>query len=161
MENKHMYIGNIKPELDTIFVFGSNPEGRHGAGSAYIALRYFGAIYRRGEGLYGNSYALPTTELRYDYQDKDADGVSRHSMNEEHIIEHIKRMYKTAKEHPDKKFKVAYRNQPDEVTLCGYSGKELSSLFNEAGPIPNNVYFSQEWIENGLINLNNFEKPEE
>lgn len=31
------YEGNITPSDDTIFVFGSNPEGRHGAGSAYVA----------------------------------------------------------------------------------------------------------------------------
>ena len=33
---KH-YTGNIIPEPNTIFVFGSNPEGRHGAGAAKVA----------------------------------------------------------------------------------------------------------------------------
>ena len=28
------YTGNITPGKDIIFVFGSNPEGKHGAGSA-------------------------------------------------------------------------------------------------------------------------------
>ena len=32
------YTGNIYPSEDTIFVFGSNPEGIHGAGSAKVAL---------------------------------------------------------------------------------------------------------------------------
>lgn len=29
---RKFYIGNITPEANTIFVFGSNPEGRHGGG---------------------------------------------------------------------------------------------------------------------------------
>ena len=53
---KH-YTGNIIPEENTVFVFGSNPEGRHGAGAAKIAKEKFGAIYGQGEGLQGSSYA--------------------------------------------------------------------------------------------------------
>lgn len=143
------YKGNITPEEGTIFVFGSNPEGRHGAGSARVAREHFGAIYGQGEGLQGSAYALPTTELRYDMQDK----YSRYSMNPETIIDNIKRMYQCAEEHPEWKFKVAYRNQPDEVTLCGYSGRELMSLFKTAcnGNYPDNVYFSEEWANSGLL----------
>lgn len=58
------YEGNITPDKDTIFVFGSNPEGRHGAGAAKIAREQFGAQYGVGEGLTGSSYALPTKDLR-------------------------------------------------------------------------------------------------
>lgn len=141
------FTGNITPAEDTIFVFGSNPEGRHGAGSALVARIHFGAIYGQGEGLQGSSYALPTTELRYEYRDK----YSRYSMNPNTIIENIKRMYDCARQHPDKKFKVAYRNQPDEVTLCGYSGRELMSLFKKAGEVPDNVYFSEEWVKSGCL----------
>lgn len=145
----NIYKGNITPEEGTIFVFGSNPEGRHGAGSAKVAREQFGAIYGQGEGLQGSAYALPTTELRYDMQDK----YSRYSMNPETIIDNIKRMYQCAEEHPEWKFKVAYRNQPDEVTLCGYSGRELMSLFKTAcnGNYPDNVYFSEEWANSGLL----------
>ena len=59
----NFYEGNIIPEENTIFVFGSNPEGHHGAGSARVAVQQFGAIYGQGEGLQGNAYALPTTDL--------------------------------------------------------------------------------------------------
>jgi hypothetical protein len=45
-----------------IFVFGSNLAGRHGAGSALAARRFHGAIYGRGVGLQGNSYAIPTKD---------------------------------------------------------------------------------------------------
>lgn len=60
----NVYTGNVRPDADTIFVFGSNPEGRHGAGAAKVAVKMFGAKYGQGEGLQGNSYALPTKELR-------------------------------------------------------------------------------------------------
>ena len=134
------YIGNINPEPNTVFVFGSNPEGRHGAGSARVAVMRFGAVYGKGEGLQGNAYALPTTDLR---------SLERMPLPE--IVEHIKKMYQCAREHPDKNFKVAYRNQPDEVTLCGYSGKELQMCFKAAGDIPENVWFSEEWINSGNL----------
>jgi len=42
-----------------IFVFGSNIEGRHSAGAAKKAMQW-GAVYGQGEGLYGNTYAIPT-----------------------------------------------------------------------------------------------------
>lgn len=45
-----------------IFVFGSNLAGRHGGGAARIALNRFGAVYGQGEGLQGNSYAIPTMQ---------------------------------------------------------------------------------------------------
>ena len=149
MKELKFYEGNIVPEDGTIFVFGSNPEGRHGAGSAAAARKFFGAIYGQGEGLQGNAYALPTTELRYEMRDK----YSRYSMSREQIVDNIKRMYACAKQNPDKKFKVAYRNQPDEVTLCGYDGRDLISMFKEAcdGNYPDNIYFSKEWVDSGLL----------
>lgn len=58
------YCGDITPEPNTIFVFGSNPEGRHGLGAAKIARLYFGAKYGIGEGFQGKSYAIPTKDLR-------------------------------------------------------------------------------------------------
>ena len=47
------YSGDITPQEDTIFVFGSNPEGIHGAGSARVAVNQFGAKYGQGEGIQG------------------------------------------------------------------------------------------------------------
>ena len=51
---------------EPVFVFGSNLAGRHGAGAALFAIRHRGAIYGRGEGLQGNSYAIPTKGHRLD-----------------------------------------------------------------------------------------------
>ncbi len=45
-----------------IFVFGSNLAGKHGGGAACVALNKFGAVYGQGEGLQGNSYAIPTVQ---------------------------------------------------------------------------------------------------
>ena len=146
-----VFKGNITPENGTIFVFGSNPEGRHGAGSAAVAVRYFGAQYGNGEGLQGNAYALPTTELRPDKQVKGY----RQSIPPEQIIASIIKMYQTADSMPDKNFKVAYRSMPDEVTLCGYSGSQLMTMFHEAaekyGGYPSNVWFSEEWANAGFL----------
>lgn len=56
------------PELIThlephqIFVFGSNTEGRHGAGAARQAMK-FGAIYGQARGRQGQTYAIPTKDL--------------------------------------------------------------------------------------------------
>lgn len=45
-----------------IFLFGSNQAGIHGAGAALVAKKKYGARQGMGEGLYGNSYALPTKD---------------------------------------------------------------------------------------------------
>lgn len=43
-----------------IFVFGSNEAGIHGAGAAGWAAKHRGAVWSRGYGRYGQSFALPT-----------------------------------------------------------------------------------------------------
>lgn len=140
------YIGNIEPEPNTIFVFGSNPEGRHGAGAAKIARENFGAIYGVGEGLQGNAYALPTKDLRV----KENNGYR--SISKEQIIENIKKLYKCANEHPDLDFKIAYRNV-FEKSLNGYSGVEMMKMFDAAGEMPSNIWFSKEWWEYYMYHL--------
>jgi hypothetical protein len=140
------YEGNIKPEPNTVFVFGSNPEGRHGAGAAKIARTQFGAIYGQGEGLQGNAYALPTKDLRI----KENRGFK--SISAEQIIESIKKLYEVAKQNPNKQFKVAYRNTT-ETSLNGYTGLEMIEMFNNAGNIPTNIIFSKEWFDTGKLNI--------
>lgn len=43
-----------------IFVFGSNTAGHHNGGASWTALQRFGAVEGQGEGLQGQSYAIPT-----------------------------------------------------------------------------------------------------
>ena len=45
-----------------IFVFGSNLAGRHGKGAALYARQHHGAIYGKGFGRQGMSYAIPTKD---------------------------------------------------------------------------------------------------
>lgn len=177
MNNKiNFYTGNIQPEEDTIFVFGSNPKGIHGTGSACVAVLYFNAKYGVGEGPQGNAYALPTKDLdkasklghyypqegdqlyidlmsyynEHDFSDVLNNPVER-SISPKEILESIKKLYKYANENPTKKFKIAYRNKPSEFTLNGYFGGEMIELFKQAGDIPNNIYFSKEWVDSGLF----------
>ena len=141
------YTGFITPDANTIFVFGSNPEGRHGAGAAKVARESFGAVYGQGEGLQGNSYALPTKDLRVTANN------GLRSISREQIIENIKKLYDVARSMPEKTFKVAYTNGATEVTLNGYSGQEMVEMFLSAGEIPSNVQFSENWkpmLEQGV-----------
>ena len=142
------YTGNILPMRDVIFVFGSNPEGRHGAGAARTALLRFGAVYGQGEGLQGYAYAIPTKDLRV------TDNNGYRSIPPEKIIESIRKMYECARQHPDKRFMVAYRNTYSR-SLNGYTGIEIIRMFLSAGLIPENVWFSQEWKETGMFNQTN------
>lgn len=49
-------------KINEIFVFGSNLEGRHKRGAAKQALQW-GAIYGRGIGPAGKTYAIPTRKF--------------------------------------------------------------------------------------------------
>lgn len=49
-------------EDNEIFVFGSNANGNHYGGAARVAFDKFGAEWGIGEGLTGNTYALPTLD---------------------------------------------------------------------------------------------------
>lgn len=45
-----------------VFVFGSNLAGMHGGGAARVAMQHFGAVWGKGVGLQGQSYAIPTMQ---------------------------------------------------------------------------------------------------
>ena len=139
------YKGDITPSPSTVFVFGSNPEGRHGAGAAKVARLRFGAVYGQGEGLQGSAYALPTKDLRV----KQNNGLR--SIPAARIRESINKLYRCANTHPDKKFMIAYRNTYSR-SLNGYTGIEMIQMFIDAGPIPDNIYVSEEWYLTGLFN---------
>jgi Na+-driven multidrug efflux pump len=52
--------GTLPQQKSTIFVFGSNLAGRHGAGAALVAAQKFGAKYGIAYGRTGRCYAIPT-----------------------------------------------------------------------------------------------------
>lgn len=53
-------ISELRP--DEVFVFGSNLEGMHGGGAAWVAFQKFGAVLGCGVSLRGQSYAIPTMQ---------------------------------------------------------------------------------------------------
>lgn len=140
------YTGNITPADDVIFVFGSNPEGRHGAGAAKIARTQFGAVYGQGEGLQGRAYAIPTKDLRV----RENNGYR--SISGPQITESIRRMYDVARENAHLRFCIAYRNTYSR-SLNGYTGIEMIRMFLDAagGQMPDNIWVSEEWYNTGMF----------
>jgi hypothetical protein len=130
--NRKTYIGRLKTLApNQIFVFGSNTEGRHGAGSAKVAFKYFGAIYGQSQGIQGQSYAIITKDLT----------ESRHPSILTTVIEaQIKMLYDYAKRNKDKEFLIAY--SADSILLNGYSLTEMATMF-KCSRIPRNIIFEK------------------
>lgn len=116
----------IKP--GEIFVFGSNLAGRHGAGAAYDAMRFYGAILYQGEGLQGRSYALPTKDARI------------RTLPLEKIEAHVKEFKDFARSRPDLTFFVT----PVGCGLAGYKRAQIKPFFRD---MPENCYFSKSWSD--------------
>jgi hypothetical protein len=161
LANRETYTGLIKSlKPNEIFVFGSNPEGRHGMGAAAIALRDFGAIYGVGRGIQGKSYGLITKNLRKDYYEKET-GIIYHkygmkSISPEQIMTNIRELYDYAllPKNKDKRFLIAYTL--NGRNLNGYSAKEMALFFKEASikeystlqlvyDIPSNIIFEDKF----------------
>lgn len=130
-----------------VFVFGSNPSGLHGAGAAKAAVA-FGAKYGVGRGLQGQSYALITKNLKAGYHEKET-GITYategyKSLSPEQISENIRELYQCAKQHPDKFFIMAYKNETwpngsPKKSLNGYTSEEMFELFMNDGDVPENI----------------------
>jgi len=104
-----------------IFVFGSNLKGIHGAGAAAFAHKYRGAVWEQGEGLQGDSYALPTCS-------EPGEPLDLRS------IEHyISRFLNFAKEHPLLEFQVTAIG----CGLAGYKPGQIAPLFFKHGTVEN------------------------
>ena len=99
-----------------IFVFGSNLQGMHGGGAAAVAWRKFGAQMGKGEGLHGQSYAIPTMQ----------GGV-------ETIAPYVNRFIAFAQEHPELTFLVTRIG----CGIAGFKDQEIAPLFKEAVELPN------------------------
>jgi len=121
-------------EPNQIFVFGSNPEGRHGKGAAETARRLFGAKYGQGYGRQGRSYAIVTKDLRVN-----KNGGMR-SVPLHKIKRQIRYFIQYATEHPELEFFVTMIGSK----LAGYSCEEIASLFIDYN-IPNNVIMNEQY----------------
>lgn len=132
-----------------IFVFGSNPQGRHGAGAARDAMA-FGAVRFNGRGLQGRSYALVTKNLKAGFKEKKTGIVYEKegylSVSDEQIIENIKELYICAESMPDHRFLIPYKverwpNGGIKKSLNGHGAIKMLDLFFAAGTIPINITF--------------------
>jgi hypothetical protein len=114
--------------MDSVFVFGSNLAGRHGAGAALDAVKRFGAIYGEPVGRQGNSYAIPT-------KDRDLNTLMLPEINE-----WVKDFLSYAREHPMEKFFVTRVG----CGLAGYHDWDIAPMFYGA---PDNCMFDNKWKE--------------
>jgi hypothetical protein len=113
---------------DLIFVFGSNRSGYHGAGAAKEAFEKHGAKWWQGEGLAGNSYALPT---------KDS-GIRTLPLPQ--IREHVKGFKSVALVCPNLRFFVTAIG----TGLAGYKHTDIAPLFKNT---PKNCFLPDAWKE--------------
>ncbi|HPX59624.1 MAG TPA: hypothetical protein PLL02_04245 [Bacteroidales bacterium] len=93
-----------------VFVFGSNLAGAHGGGAAKLAMNW-GAIWGKGVGLQGQTYAIPTMQ----------GGV-------ETIQPYVDEFISFAKKHPELKFLVTEIG----CGIAGFTVKEIAPLFKKA-----------------------------
>ena len=128
-----------------VFVFGSNPEGRHGKGAA-LAAQKFGAVYGIGRGLQGQSYALVTKNLEPGFVEPSTGkrylSAGEKSVSLEDIGENVRELYRFARENTHLRFFVAYRR--DVVLLNGWSSEEMFRTFMENDP-PENMVFHESY----------------
>lgn len=107
-------IERLKP--NEVFVFGSNRAGYHGKGAAKLAYDRFGAQGGKGEGHYGQSYALPTKDAHIK------------TLPLAQIALGVERFFDYATANPKLKFLVT------EVGcgLAGYRPKDIAPMFKDA-----------------------------
>ncbi len=156
MEQREYWQGNIIKLLsdNEVFVFGSNPEGIHGAGGAKAALS-FGAQMGIGRGLKGNSYALVTKNLHAGFTEKST-GITYPkegycSVSEAQIKSNIDELYECAKQNIEKKFLITFQyetwpNGSPKKSLNGYTSEEMFQMFVR-NDIPSNIVFHDSYKE--------------
>lgn len=113
--------------MSKIFVFGSNLAGRHGAGAARFALLHHGAVSGVGEGLRGESYALPTKDRNL------------RSLPLPEIKKGVEKFLAFARSHPERVFQVTRVG----CGFAGYTDEDIGPMFRGA---PENVqFFEASW----------------
>lgn len=110
-----------------IFVFGSNRAGVHGAGAAAFAHQHHGAQFGVGEGLTGNSYALPTCDHHV------------RPLTLDQIRFHVDRFIDFASKNPRLQFQVTRVG----CGIAGYRDAQIAPFFVTA---PDNVWLPSAWL---------------
>ncbi len=103
-------------DRNEIFVFGSNLAGHHAGGAARAATRHFGAVWGKGVGLQGRSYAIPTMQGPV-----------------ETIRPYVEEFIAFAKKNPALRFLVT----PIGCGIAGFKPAEIAPLFKAALDLDN------------------------
>lgn len=123
----------FEPKRRTIFVFGSNRQGIHGAGSSRAARIFHGAMTGVPEGPQGDAYGIITKELREDHP----------KVLLEEVVAGVGRFLRYATDRPELDFQLT-------AVGCGRAGftvKQVAPMFRFAPP---NVKLPTEfkvWLE--------------
>lgn len=160
------YSGDITTlKENEIFVYGANPEFRNGKGAALQARSFGAKAFGGGRGIVGQTYGLVTKNLKPNYLEKET-GIlytkaGEKSLTKAQISDNILELYKTANNHKDKRFLIAYKNQ--NSNLNGYSSEEIFELFVKNKDVPNNIIFNDSFksLVNKYMNNNQINKVDE
>jgi len=109
-----------------IFVFGSNVAGLHGGGAAWYAKNKLGAEWGVGEGLTGQTYALPTCYYPGE------------PVTYEELMVYVQNFIEFATAHLDLTFFVSAVG----CGIAGFSESEVAPLFKDA---PGNCDLPPDW----------------
>jgi hypothetical protein len=96
-----------------IFVFGSNLAGKHAGGAARHALDSCGAVWGQGEGLQGESYALPTMDADF------------RPLPLSVIAGHVAAFLEVARARPELRFQVTAVG----CGIAGFNPSQIGSMF--------------------------------
>lgn len=107
-------------QSDEVFVFGSNLQGLHAGGAAKLAMQW-GAVWGKGVGIQGQTYAIPTMQ-------GDVDSIQPY----------VNEFISFAKQHPNKRFLVTEIG----CGIAGFSVEEIAPLFIKAVEVEN-IYLPQ------------------
>ena len=113
------------PQNGEVFVFGSNLAGIHGAGAAKVALNKYGALWGKGVGLHGMTYAIPTKDEFI------------HTLPLHEIEEFVERFVSDSNFYEDGQYFVTRVG----CGLAGYKDEQIAPMFKGA----KNCSFAEEW----------------
>jgi hypothetical protein len=119
----------VYPKQDTIFVFGSNEAGIHGAGAAAEAHYHRGAQMGVSFGPTGRCFAIPTKNAQISGALSLAD-----------IKAYVDGFLKFARERPHTSFQITCLG----CGLAGLRNEQIAPMFYRA---PVNCLFDTKWIE--------------
>lgn len=114
---------------NSVFVFGSNLAGRHGAGSARAALDHYGAELGVYYGPTGAAFAVPTVDTAIE------------KLPIEVVEMYVRKLIQHSLEHADTVFFVTRIG----CGIAGFTDEQIAAIFNRRGLSFPNFDFPIEW----------------